>query len=339
MRILVTGGAGFTGSAVCRYLVARRGATVLNVDKLTAASNLASLDPIASSPRYRWSRADICDRSYIAALMQAFAPDAVIHLAGPGGGAADQAGDRNAVTDMIDPASVGTWSLLAASSEYLSTLPQARRDRFRFVQSVGADIVPPAGQSTAEPTANRLALLWQRLYGLPVIVARSAALYGPCQALDAMVPQLVLAADAGMPMAVAGTGARSRDWLHVDDHARALEAMLLRGTPGTAYQVGARQSHSDLAVARRVAQVMDRYAPDSAPHNDLITFVANETAARHDAGIDPSMLERDTGWQAAENFDTGIARTAHWYLENPAWWRPLRSARFDAGLLGQRRLA
>ena len=315
MRILVTGGAGFTGSAVCRYLVAGRGASVLNVDKLTAASNLASLDPIAASPRYRHSKADICDRRYMAALMQAFAPDAVIHLA--------------AMTGVEDADSIGAWSLLAASTEYVATLSPTRRDRFRFVQSTG------------DAAADGIAMSWHRTYGLPVIVSHSAALFGPCQALDRQIPQLVLAAGALLPLAVEGNGARSRDWLHVDDHARALEAIVLRGTPGATYHVGARQQRTDLNVAQRVALVMDRYAPDAAPHRDLITFVANAPSrVQHaDVDVDPSQLERDTGWRAAETFETAIARTAHWYLENEAWWRPLRNARTDRALLGQRQSA
>ena len=320
MRILVTGGAGFRGSAVCRYLVGERAASVLNIDKLTARSSLASIDPIAASPRYSSRRADICDRQRMAALVQAFEPDAIFQLAGE----PRLPGAQSVAAGVIDRDTIGSWSMLAAATDYWSTLAGPRRDRFRFLQV----------SRGAEAPADRLAMNWHRTYGLPVMIARSAMVFGPCQPLDEVVPQLVLSASRGLPMAVEGDGAQQANWLHVDDHARALDAMLARGTPGTVYAVGAGRQHTDLAVAGMIAKAMDRYARADAPHADRIMLVANAPAQVLRHAVDPSQLERDTGWRASEALATALARTAHWYLDNAAWWRPLQDARIDSRIMG-----
>ena len=319
MRILVSGGAGFKGSAVCRHLVGERGATVLNVDRLGPTSSLASLDAITFNPRYSLRKADVCHRSRMAALVAAFAPDAVIHLAGTG-----QDIDAT-IPAHADADSLGTWSLLAAATQYWSALSGKRRDAFRFVR---------VSKTDTTSTADQLALTWQRSHGLPVIVSRSAMSYGPHQGLDHLVPQLVLAARGAAPMPVAAGGSCVSDWLHVEDHARALVAMVDAGVPGAVYDVGAGRQQSDLLVAERIAAVMDRYTPNDGGHQQLITFVANETGPMRRRALDPARLRLDTGWQATETLESGLARTVHWYLDNEAWWRPLRDARRNSAIMG-----
>lgn len=347
MRIVVTGGAGFIGSAVCRHFVQARGATVLNIDKLTYASSLASLSSIATAPRYSFRKADICDRPRITALLQAFAPDAIIHLA------AESHVDRSiaGADAFIETNIVGTYRMLEASRDYWNGLPAAKRDGFRFLHvstdevygSLGAEGLfredtaydPSSPYSASKAASDHLVTAWRRTYGLPVLISNCSNNYGPYQFPEKLIPLMILNALENKPLPVYGDGGQVRDWLYVEDHARALELILAKGTPGEAYNVGGRNERTNLAVVNRIIELIDRHAPrDAGSPRDLITNVADRPGHDRRYAIDASKLEGTLGWRAEETFESGLAKTVRWYLANDAWWRPLREARYAGERLG-----
>lgn len=317
MRIVVTGGAGFVGSAICRLMVAQRGATVLNVDKLSATSSLASLSAIAGSPRYSFRKASVCDRERLAALLNAFAPDAIVHAA------ASSSGQGKAPTedDLL-----GAWRLLEATRDYVGTLSPERRERFRLL-ALSARPGDSTTGAVCRAAADELFCAWHKSFGLPTIVARAAPVFGPYQFPDAAVAAATIAAIEGEPAFVPGGIADG--WLFVEDLAEAVSAMLARGVPGAAYTVAGRGQLPCAAMAERVRLLVERHgarggsvARDasrgaSAKSLQPVTATVEEAAVR---------LHKDTGWQPAETLDTALSRTARWYLANEAWWRPLRAA-------------
>jgi len=337
MRVIVTGGAGFIGSAVCRHLVGTIGADVLNIDKLTYAANIASLDSIAHDSRYRFLKSDICDRAAMAQAFETFAPDAVMHLA------AESHVDRSitGASPFIETNIVGTFTLLEAARLYWNALPKSRKDSFRFLHvstdevygSLAADDYftehtaydPSSPYSASKAAADHLASAWQRTYGLPVIISNCSNNYGPFHFPEKLIPLTILNCLEGKPLPIYGAGANIRDWLYVEDHARALHLILDRGRPGESYNVGGRNERTNLQVVERICTIMDALRPQAIPHGDLIEFVADRPG--HDAryGIDPTKIEADIGWRAQESFETGIEKTVRWYLDNADWWRPLRT--------------
>jgi len=346
MKVLVTGGAGFIGSAVCRYLVGELGHDVVNLDKLTYASCLASLDPIAGDPRYRFARGDICDRAGLDRLFADAAPDAVIHLA------AESHVDRSitGAGDFVETNVVGTYHLLEAAKAYWSALPAPRRDAFRLLHvstdevygSLGADGLfteetrydPSSPYSASKASSDHLAVAWHRTYGLPVVVSNCSNNYGPCQFPEKLIPLMILNGLEGKPLPVYGDGSNVRDWLHVDDHARALVMILERGTPGEKYNVGGRNERTNLEIVEAICRSLDRMAPGPAPRRDLIRFVTDRPGHDRRYAIDPTRTETEIGWRAAENVDTGLDKTVRWYLDNESWWRPLRDKRYAGERLG-----
>lgn len=346
MRILVTGGAGFIGSAVCRHLVGDLNCQVLNVDKLTYAGNTESLRPIANNPNYSFAQQDIIDLEAMRALFDNFKPDGVMHLA------AESHVDRSitGARPFIDTNITGTFAMLEAARGYWSALPADAKERFRFLH-VSTDEVygslgdegmfeettpydPSSPYSASKAAADHLASAWHRTYGLPVVISNCSNNYGPFHFPEKLIPLVILNALHGKPLPVYGSGANIRDWLYVEDHARALHLVLTRGRLGEKYNIGGRNERRNIDVVHRICDALDRLAPRGTPHRDLITYVADRPG--HDAryAIDASKLESELGWRAQENFETGIEKTVRWYLDNEWWWRPLREKVYSGERLG-----
>jgi len=344
-KVLVTGGAGFIGSAVCRRLVAE-GASVLNLDALTYAGNLQSLAQIDNAPNYRFAKADICDGRAVAEAFETFAPDHVIHLAAEshvdrsieGGGA------------FIKTNVVGTFTLLEAARAYWRALPSSRRDGFRFLH-VSTDEVygslgeegafveetrydPSSPYSASKAAADHLVLAWARTYGFPALISNCSNNYGPYHFPEKLIPLIILNAVHGKPLPVYGEGENVRDWLYVDDHARALDLIVARGRIGEKYNVGGRNERRNIDVVKRICLILDELRPRPRPHQSLISFVADRPGHDQRYAIDASKLERELGWRALETFDTGIEKTVRWYLDNEWWWRPLREKIYAGERLG-----
>ena len=350
MKIMVTGGAGFIGSAVCRHLVHDTEHSVVNVDKLTYSSNLASLADIENSPRYAFVHADICDGRRMLAVMEEHAVDAVLHLA------AESHVDRSidGPSPFIETNIVGTYRLLDAARRYWQKLPAAKREAFRFHQ-VSTDEVfgdlpfdsgifveespyrPSSPYSASKASADLLVLAWRHTYGLPVIVSNTSNNYGPRQFPEKLIPLMILNGFEGKPLPVYGRGENVRDWIHVDDHARALVLILTSGRIGEKYNVGARAERSNLAVVRALCDALDRHnRPNGGrgSHHDLVTFVTDRPGHDRRYAIDPSKVEAEFGWRPSQDFENALDATVRWYLENQAWWRPLREGRYAGERIG-----
>lgn len=345
MRVIVTGGAGFIGSALVRHLVLEKGYDVLNVDALTYAGNLASLTSVEDKPNYRFLKADICDRPAMEMAVGEFRPDRIIHLA------AESHVDRSitGAADFIQTNVIGTFTLLETARGYWSALSEDQKDAFRFLHvstdevygSLGDDGLfcedtpydPSSPYSASKASSDHLAKAWQRTYGLPVVVSNCSNNYGPYHFPEKLIPLTILNALAGEQLPVYGKGENVRDWLYVEDHARALDLIAERGRAGETYNVGGRNERKNIDVVTRICKVLDRIAPANRPRTELIEFVTDRPG--HDAryAIDASKLESELGWRAHENFDTGIEKTVQWYIDNEWWWQPLKD-RYDGQRLG-----
>ena len=344
-KVIVTGGAGFIGSAVCRRLVAE-GASVLNIDALTYAGNLQSLASIDNAPNYRFAKVDICDRRAVAEAFETFAPDQVIHLA------AESHVDRSITASdaFIQTNIVGTFSMLEAARAYWQALAPQRRDAFRFLH-VSTDEVygsledegafveetrydPSSPYSASKAAADHLVSAWARTYGFPAVISNCSNNYGPFHFPEKLIPLIILNALHGKPLPVYGAGANVRDWLYVDDHARALDVIVSRGRIGEKYNVGGRNERRNIDVVRRICAILDDLRPRPSPHESLISYVTDRPGHDLRYAIDASKLERELGWRAHETFETGIEKTVRWYLDNEWWWRPLRDKVYAGERLG-----
>ena len=344
MRIIVTGGAGFIGSALVRHLVAS-GHEVLTIDALTYAGNRASLRDVEDNPRHRFLHANICDRAGMDAAMAEFRPDRVMHLA------AESHVDRSitGAADFVQTNVVGTFTLLEAARGYWQALEPEAKAAFRFLHvstdevygSLGADGLfeettpydPSSPYSASKAASDHLAKAWHRTYGLPVVVSNCSNNYGPYHFPEKLIPLTILNALSGRELPVYGAGENVRDWLYVDDHARALDLIAEQGRPGETYNVGGRNERRNIDVVRRICEVLDTMVPANRPREELIRFVTDRPG--HDAryAIDATKLETELGWRAQETFETGIAKTVQWYLDNEWWWRPLHDG-YDGERLG-----
>jgi dTDP-glucose 4,6-dehydratase len=345
MRVLVTGGAGFIGSAVCRHFVLDLDYDVVVIDKLTYAGNIASLTPVASSPRFAFEQHDICDRVAMDAIFARHQPDAIVHLA------AESHVDRSiSGSDVfVQTNVVGTFTLLEAARRYLA---ESRKDAgdFRFVHvstdevygSLGADGLfaettpydPSSPYSATKAASDHLAKAWHRTYGLPVIVSNCSNNYGPYHFPEKLIPLTILNVLDRKPLPVYGDGSNIRDWLFVEDHARALATILMRGQPGHTYNVGGRNERANIDVVRQICAWVDRLRPGGRPAHELISFVMDRPGHDRRYAIDATKLETELGWQARETFETGIEKTVRWYLDRKDWWGPLRERVYDGKRLG-----
>jgi dTDP-glucose 4,6-dehydratase len=336
MRVIVTGGAGFIGSALIRHLVLEKGCEVLNIDALTYAGYLPSLRAVEGKANYQFLHANICDRAAMSEAIAGFRPDRIMHLA------AESHVDRSitGAADFIQTNVIGTFTLLEAARDYWASLDGEARDAFRFLH-VSTDEVygslgdeglftedtpydPSSPYSASKASSDHLAKAWQRTYGLPVVVSNCSNNYGPYHFPEKLIPLTILNALAGERLPVYGKGDNVRDWLYVEDHARALDLIAERGRVGETYNVGGRNERRNIDVVRRVCAVLDALVPANRPREELIEFVTDRPG--HDAryAIDATRLETELGWRAQENFETGIEKTVQWYLDNDWWWRPLR---------------
>ena len=346
LKILVTGGAGFIGSAVCRHLVTEQNTRVLNVDKLTYAANLNSLESIAGHKNYSFTKADICDAVKMRQIFADFTPDAIIHLA------AESHVDRSITgsSAFMETNILGTHVLLETARDYWSRLKGERRDGFRFVHvstdevygSLGDDGLfredtsydPSSPYAASKAASDHLAMSWCRTYGLPVVLSNCSNNYGPCQFPEKLVPLMILNALDGKALPVYGDGSNVRDWLYVDDHARALYLILRKGRIGEKYNIGGRNEKTNLDVVQLVCDLMDRQFPNGAPHDALIEFVTDRPGHDHRYAIDAGKIEAELGWRALETFETGFDKTVCWYLANQKWWEPLRKGSYKGERLG-----
>jgi dTDP-glucose 4,6-dehydratase len=348
MKVLVTGGAGFIGSAVCRHFVAERDATVLNVDKLTYAANLASLKPIENHPGYGFAHADICDRAAIARLFAEFMPDAVLHLAAESHVDRSIDGPGEFIRTNID----GTYALLDVALDYWRNLPPERAKRFRF-HHVSTDEVfgalgargkfsetsrykPSSPYSASKAASDHLVRAWHETYGLPTILSNCSNNYGPYHFPEKLIPLAILKAMHGEQVPVYGKGLNVRDWLHVEDHARALYTILTEAKPNASYNVGGDGERTNIEVVTEICALLDEMLPNSPhrPHATLINFVTDRPGHDRRYAIDATKLRRDLGWQAQESFDTGLRKTVRWYLDNRDWWEPIWYDRYPGTRLG-----
>lgn len=337
MKILVTGGAGFIGSAVCRYLVRDLGHSVVNVDKLTYAGNLETLTEVADSPNYHFEKADICDRAALDRIFAEHAPDGVMHLA------AESHVDRSitGAGEFIQTNIVGTFHMLEAARAYWLSMGEKGKEAFRFLHvstdevygSLGAEGLfhettaydPSSPYSASKASADHLANAWVETYGFPVVISNCSNNYGPFHLPEKLIPLMILNALDGEPLPVYGDGSNVRDWLFVDDHARALFTIMTEGRIGEKYNVGGRNERTNLEVVERICTILDDLRPKNSPYKEQITFVTDRPG--HDAryAIDASKLEGELNWRAQEDFESGIRKTIEWYLDNEWWWEPLRT--------------
>ena len=351
MRILITGGAGFIGSALVRHLIEHTDHHVLNLDKLTYAGNLESLHSIASNTRYEFVQADIVDQATVSAVLERFRPQAIMHLA------AESHVDRSidGPAAFIQTNIVGTYSLLEATRAYWGTLPAAEREAFRFhhvsTDEVYGDLhgvddlftettpyAPSSPYSASKAASDHLVRAWQRTYGLPVLLTNCSNNYGPFHFPEKLIPLVILNALAGKPLPVYGNGQQVRDWLFVEDHARALLKVVTAGEVGQTYNIGGHNEQTNLEVVHAICALLEELAPAHpagvARYADLITFVQDRPGHDLRYAIDAGKIERELGWRPEETFATGLRKTVQWYLDNLEWCRHVQDGSYQGQRLG-----
>ncbi|VAW85576.1 dTDP-glucose 4,6-dehydratase [hydrothermal vent metagenome] len=348
MKLLVTGGAGFIGSALIRLLIKEHDITVINVDKLTYAGNLESLSEVATSSRYHFEQADICDGEKIASILQQHKPDAIMHLA------AESHVDRSieGPSEFIQTNIIGTYMLLQQTLNYWQQLDEAAKERFRF-HHVSTDEVfgslgetgyfsettpyqPSSPYSASKASSDHLVNAWHHTYGLPVVMSNCSNNYGPCQFPEKLIPLIILKAMRGEPLPIYGDGSNVRDWLYVDDHARALFNVLSHGRLGQSYNIGGHNEKTNLEVVQGICELLDELLPDSPhkPHDSLITFVKDRPGHDLRYAIDASKIANELNWQPQENFHSGLRKTVQWYLNNSDWWQHILDGSYRGERLG-----
>ncbi|MBR0737645.1 dTDP-glucose 4,6-dehydratase [Bradyrhizobium liaoningense] len=345
--IFVTGGAGFIGSAVVRHLLRDTHARVVNIDKLTYAANLNSLLTATGNPRYAFERQCICDGPGLRQLFERYQPDAVMNLA------AESHVDRSidGPGEFVQTNIVGTFTILQESLRHYRSLEGEKRDRFRFLHistdevfgSLGKDglftettaYAPNSPYSASKASSDHLVRAWRETYGLPTLVTNCSNNYGPYHFPEKLIPHMIIKGLHGENLPVYGDGQNIRDWLFVEDHAKALTMVLERGAPGETYNVGGRNERTNLQVVETVCDLLDRLAPAAeGRHRRLISFVANRPGHDRRYAIDASKLERELGWEAEENFESGIEKTVNWYLDNRVWWQDILDRGYQQDRIG-----
>jgi len=346
MKIIITGGAGFIGSALIRHLIINTEHEVLNIDKLTYAGNLSSLKEVEESPRYSFCKADICDAEKMTETVTDFAPDAIMHLA------AESHVDRSidGPGAFVETNVVGTFNMLSAAQTHWNTLQDEQKKQFRFLH-ISTDEVygslgntgffteetpydPRSPYSASKAASDHFVMAWFHTYGLPVLMTNCSNNYGPYHFPEKLIPLVILNALDKKPLPIYGKGDNIRDWLYVDDHAKALHSVLQEGTPGEKYNVGGNNERTNLQVVETICDVLDKLVPQENSYRDLITFVTDRPGHDRRYAIDSSKLQNELNWKPKHTFETGIRDTVQWYLDNDWWWKPIREAKYAGNRLG-----
>ncbi|EPC04211.1 dTDP-glucose 4,6-dehydratase [Litchfieldella anticariensis FP35 = DSM 16096] len=359
MKLLITGGAGFIGSAVIRYIIGNTIDEVVNVDKLTYAGNLESLDGVANSRRYAFELVDICDRAALERVFEKHQPDAVMHLA------AESHVDRSidGPSTFIETNIVGTYTMLEVARSYWQRLGGMRRAAFRFhhisTDEVYGDLgrsdglfteqthyAPSSPYSASKASSDHLVRAWQRTYGMPTLITNCSNNYGPYHFPEKLIPLVILNALEGKPLPVYGKGEQIRDWLYVEDHARALYRVVTKGVVGETYNIGGHSEKNNIEVVNTLCALLDELAPVSKNANlrparsslrlyrELITFVEDRPGHDRRYAIDAGKIERELGWTPKETFESGIRKTVQWYLDNQTWCRRVQDGSYQRERLG-----
>ncbi|ABY70049.1 putative dTDP-glucose 4,6-dehydratase [Actinobacillus pleuropneumoniae] len=351
MKILITGGAGFIGSAVIRYIIQHTQDSVVNVDKLTYAGNLASLESVSNSSRYHFEQADICDSTRISQIFCKYQPDVVMHLA------AESHVDRSidGPAAFMQTNIIGTYTLLEASRQYWLSLPLERKQTFRF-QHISTDEVygdlndsnelfsentaysPSSPYSASKAASDHLVRAWFRTYGLPTLVTNCSNNYGPFQFPEKLIPLMILNAISGKPLPIYGNGLQIRDWLFVEDHAIALYQVLCRGKVGETYNIGGHNEKTNIEVVQAICRLLDELVPNKPSgieqYEELVTYVADRPGHDVRYAIDASKIENQLGWTPKETFESGLRKTVEWYLNNQKWWQSVLDGSYCGERLG-----
>ncbi len=351
MVYFISGGAGFIGSAVVRHFIKNTNDKIVIIDNLTYAGNLESLAEVADNPRYHFEQVNICDRQALDALFHKFQPDAVMHLA------AESHVDRSidGPAAFIETNVVGTYTLLEATRQYWNTLSDSAKQDFRFhhisTDEVYGDLegtddlftestpyAPSSPYSASKASSDHLVRAWLRTYGLPTIVTNCSNNYGPYHFPEKLIPLIILNAVAGKPLPVYGNGSQIRDWLYVEDHARALYTVVTKGIVGETYNIGGHNERKNIDVVKTICGLLEELVPNKpagiARYSDLITYVKDRPGHDLRYAIDASKIERELGWTPAETFETGIRKTVEWYLNNQTWWQRVLDGSYAGERLG-----
>lgn len=350
MRILITGGAGFIGSAVVRMAIAR-GYTVLNIDKLTYAANLENLQEVSGHKNYSFLQSDICDSKSLTIAFETFKPNAVLHLA------AESHVDRSidGPDAFIQTNIIGTYTLLTAARQYFENLPEAAKKKFRF-HHVSTDEVygdlsledkpfeestpynPSSPYSASKAASDHLVRAWGRTFGLPTLITNCSNNYGPFQFPEKLIPVVILKALHDAPIPIYGTGENIRDWLYVDDHVDALLTVLENGKPGSTYNIGGNNERANLEIVQTICELMDAKFPNrNESYKELIKFVPDRPGHDRRYAINASKIKSELGWSPSISWNDGFEKTVNWYLNNEAWWRPLLKTGKAGERLGKRK--
>jgi len=355
VKILVTGGAGFIGSAVVRHIINETQDSVINVDKLTYAGNLESLVDVAASERYAFVQADICDQSAMISIFEQHQPDAVMHLA------AESHVDRSITgpAAFVETNVVGTYTLLEATRQYWANLEPTRKAAFRFhhisTDEVYGDLphpdewkedaplplftentpyAPSSPYSASKASSDHLVRAWQRTYGLPTLVTNCSNNYGPYHFPEKLIPLVILNALEGKPLPVYGKGDQIRDWLYVEDHARALYKVVTEGIVGETYNIGGHNEKKNIDVVQKICELLDKMVPKKETYKNQISYVTDRPGHDRRYAIDASKISKELNWQPDETFETGIAKTIRWYLSNTDWCQRVQDGTYQRERLG-----